>query len=102
MNIDLPESGKSFNIGRNKDSDLYMNDNHMSNRHTKIYRIGADYVIEDMEATNGTWLIISKYNMISDPYEIQDRTIFKVGDICIYQCFLTDPNNTNLSKNHLT
>lgn len=64
----------------------------MSNRHSKIYKVGKDFVIEDMDATNGTWLIISREGAVSQPYELKDRMVFKVGDTCAYQVFFNDKN----------
>jgi pSer/pThr/pTyr-binding forkhead associated (FHA) protein len=43
-------------IGRSPDSDVYINDKLVSRRHAKVTRSDADYVIEDLNSSNGTFV----------------------------------------------
>lgn len=46
----------SITIGRAPDSTLVLDDDYVSTRHARIYPNGADWVVEDLGSTNGTWV----------------------------------------------
>jgi diguanylate cyclase (GGDEF)-like protein len=43
-------------IGRSQDSDLWLTDPGMSRRHARIIRDGEEYVLEDLDSANGTFI----------------------------------------------
>ena len=43
-------------IGRNKNSDIYINNLGVSKKHARIVRRNGVYIIEDLNSTNGTLL----------------------------------------------
>lgn len=43
-------------IGRHKNCNIVLNNKKISNNHAKIYRVGAEYHISDIESTNGTYV----------------------------------------------
>lgn len=49
-------SDREFVVGRNDDADLYLNENGVSRRHAKLYRDGANVVVEDLSSMNGVHL----------------------------------------------
>lgn len=53
-----------ISIGRNKSSDIVINDKNASRNHAKIYRKQGKYVLEDLNSTNGTFVNGSKITSI--------------------------------------
>lgn len=56
-----PEVGKEFHfekeeifLGRDLSNDIVINDTEISRKHAKIYLSGRDFIIEDLNSTNGT------------------------------------------------
>jgi pSer/pThr/pTyr-binding forkhead associated (FHA) protein len=45
-----------YTIGRTSDCDLMLNENTVSGRHAKIFKVGDHYEITDLKSTNGTFV----------------------------------------------
>jgi len=52
----VPLGSAAITIGRAPDSTLVLDDDYASNNHAKIYRVDEQWVVEDLNSTNGTWL----------------------------------------------
>jgi len=50
--IHLPQQDEII-LGRSKQCDLVLNDNAVSRKHARIYRIGSQWFVEDLGSTNG-------------------------------------------------
>lgn len=48
--------GDSLQIGRSADCQLILDDDYVSTRHARIYRMSTGYWVEDLGSTNGTYL----------------------------------------------
>jgi pSer/pThr/pTyr-binding forkhead associated (FHA) protein len=53
--IDLADK-KEVLIGRSSASDLVISDEFASNMHAKLVRVGDEWVLQDLNSTNGTYL----------------------------------------------
>ncbi|MDZ4159374.1 MAG: FHA domain-containing protein [Anaerolineaceae bacterium] len=62
-------------VGRDQANDITINDPEMSRRHARIYREGANYLIEDLGSTNGT--SVSGIRLLG-PYNL------RAGDIIVF------------------
>jgi hypothetical protein len=52
----IPLGATPITIGRAQDSTLVLDDDYASTNHCRIYQAGSDWVVEDLQSTNGTWL----------------------------------------------
>ena len=52
----VPLGSTPITIGRAPDSTLVLDDDYASGNHAKIYRVDEQWVVEDLNSTNGTWL----------------------------------------------
>jgi pSer/pThr/pTyr-binding forkhead associated (FHA) protein len=52
----VPLGTTAITIGRAQDSTLVLDDDYASTNHARIYSAGGDWVVEDLNSTNGTWL----------------------------------------------
>lgn len=52
----VPLGSAPVTIGRAPDSTLVLDDDYASSNHAKIYRVDEQWVVEDLNSTNGTWL----------------------------------------------
>ncbi|MCH9816474.1 MAG: FHA domain-containing protein [Actinomycetia bacterium] len=52
----VPLGATPITIGRAQDSTLVLDDDYASTNHCRIYPAGNDWVVEDLQSTNGTWL----------------------------------------------
>ncbi len=43
-------------IGRNENNDIHINNLGASKKHARIFRRNAEYIIEDLKSTNGTFM----------------------------------------------
>lgn len=87
-------------IGRKNNNALCFSDDlHMSNLHCKINLIGNNFMFEDMASTNGSWLRLSFEGSSSEPYELNDETIFKIGNSAMYQVSVPKKKSVNLEMN---
>lgn len=52
----LPLNGDLLTIGRWPDNDIVLPDRMVSRHHAQIHKVGDEYVLEDLESTNGTFI----------------------------------------------
>lgn len=52
----VPLGTTPVTIGRAADSTLVVEDDYASTNHCRIYSAGGEWVVEDLNSTNGTWL----------------------------------------------
>ena len=52
----VPLGATPITIGRAPDSTLVLDDDYASTNHCRIYAAGGEWVVEDLQSTNGTWL----------------------------------------------
>ena len=52
----VPLGATPITIGRAADSTLVLEDDYASTHHCRIYSAGGEWVVEDLNSTNGTWL----------------------------------------------
>ena len=52
----VPLTGDSVVLGRHPDCDVVLEAGAVSRQHARIVRVGEDYVVEDLESRNGTFL----------------------------------------------
>lgn len=52
----VPLGGTAVTIGRAPDCTLALDDDYASTNHCRIYSSGGDWVVEDLNSTNGTWM----------------------------------------------
>lgn len=52
----IPLGTAPITIGRAQDSTLVLDDDYASTEHARIYAAGSDWIVEDLNSTNGTWL----------------------------------------------
>jgi hypothetical protein len=70
--------GKSFplgpttTIGRSLDSDVALNDTFLSTKHAQIEQRGSEWVLRDLQSTNGTFV---------NSFEVRDPTVINEGDV---------------------
>jgi pSer/pThr/pTyr-binding forkhead associated (FHA) protein len=48
-------TGDSFTIGRGKSCDFVIDSNRVSREHVRILREGSEFVLEDLNSSNGTF-----------------------------------------------
>lgn len=54
LELDLPDTG--LTIGRSSGSGLQVKDDYTSSNHARLVRRGTDWLIEDLQSTNGTFV----------------------------------------------
>lgn len=52
----VPLGAAPITIGRAQDSTLVLEDDYASTHHCRISNAGGEWVVEDLNSTNGTWL----------------------------------------------
>lgn len=52
----VPLGATPITIGRAPDSTLVLDDDYASTNHCRVYSAGGEWVVEDLNSTNGTWL----------------------------------------------
>ena len=67
---------REITIGRSADSDLIIDDEYASTHHAKLVQIEADWVIQDLNSTNGTFLA---GNRVGTPVAIKINTPVRIG-----------------------
>lgn len=66
------------NIGRMPDNNVVLDYKYVSNYHARIYLKNNEYVIKDMDSTNGTFLNETK---VDRPMVIKDDDLINIGGI---------------------
>lgn len=73
--IDLGEK-KEILIGRNPGSDLMISDEFASNMHAKLVLVGDEWVLQDLNSTNGTYLDGKK---VTTPVTMRAGATIRIG-----------------------
>lgn len=73
---EIPLSGGGLSIGRSSDSQIVIKDDFTSTHHAKLVLWGSDWMIQDLDSTNGTFLSGKR---ISAPTPIHLGDVIKVG-----------------------
>lgn len=66
-----------LSIGRSPDADVRIEDRFASSIHARVYSRGANYYVEDMNSTNGTFL---NGAVLEGEAELADLDEVKIGD----------------------
>lgn len=69
-------SGRQLTIGRAGDSDLIVDDEYASTHHAKLVFINGDWLVQDLDSTNGTFLDGQK---VGTPMTVSMNTQVRVG-----------------------
>ena len=67
---------REITIGRSSDSDLVINDDYASTHHAKLVQVENDWVIQDLNSTNGTFLAGSR---VGTPVALKLNTPIRIG-----------------------
>lgn len=67
----------SFLIGRLHDCDLCLPFSEVSRYHTRITRVGDEWLVEDMESTNGT--LLNQFRL-TEPQSLRQGDVIQVGN----------------------
>lgn len=67
---------REITIGRSSDSDLVINDDYASTHHAKLVQVENDWVIQDLNSTNGTFLAGSR---VGTPVAVKLNTPIRIG-----------------------
>ena len=66
-----------ISIGRSSDADVRIEDRFASGIHARVYSRGADYYVEDMNSTNGTFL---NGRQLNGEARLNDLDEVRIGD----------------------
>lgn len=66
-------------IGRGRDCEIYIKDNFMSHRHSRIFKEDGGFFLEDLGSTNGTFL--NGNEVTEDAMELLDGDKISIGQI---------------------
>lgn len=66
-----------LSVGRSSDADVRIEDRFASAVHSRVYSRGANYYVEDMNSTNGTFL---NGALLDGEAELSDLDEIKIGD----------------------
>ena len=73
---ELPLNGRELHIGRAPNSDLVINDEYASTQHAKLVLMNEDWLIQDLNSTNGTYLAGAR---VGTPAVVKLNTPVKIG-----------------------
>jgi pSer/pThr/pTyr-binding forkhead associated (FHA) protein len=73
---ELPLTGRELHIGRAPNSDLVVNDEYASTQHAKLVLMNDDWLIQDLNSTNGTYLAGAR---VGTPAVVKLGTPVKIG-----------------------
>jgi pSer/pThr/pTyr-binding forkhead associated (FHA) protein len=76
VGTEIALAGRQLTIGRAGDSDLIVDDEYASTHHAKLVFINGDWLIQDLDSTNGTFLDGQK---VSTPLPVEMNTQVRVG-----------------------
>jgi Inner membrane component of T3SS, cytoplasmic domain len=74
--LELPLSNQPLTIGRSSESGLVIRDDYTSTHHARLVLWGDEWVIQDLDSTNGTFLNGSRVNT---PTPVLLNTPIKIG-----------------------
>jgi hypothetical protein len=69
-------ASRQLTIGRAGDSDLIVDDEYTSTHHAKLVFINGDWLVQDLDSTNGTFLDGKK---VGTPVAVPSNTQIRVG-----------------------
>ncbi|WP_216378628.1 FHA domain-containing protein FhaB/FipA [Arcanobacterium phocae] len=72
----IPLGTSAITVGRSPDCALVLDDGYASSRHARFYAEGEDWIIEDLNSTNGTWVGTQK---IVSPVRLDIGTPVVIG-----------------------
>jgi len=67
-------------IGRSPGADIVIPASYVSGRHARVYPMGKELVVEDLQSTNGTY--VNGY-LIDQPISLADGDVITIGDVDI-------------------
>lgn len=67
-------------IGRNPDNDIVLDDKYISHYHARVKRIGNDYMLDDLDSINSTYL---NGNEIAEEVALRSGDCIKVGMVVL-------------------
>lgn len=73
---EIPLTGTALSIGRSSDSAIILKDDFTSTHHAKLVLWGNDWMLQDMDSTNGTFLSGKR---VSVPTPIHLGDVIKIG-----------------------
>ena len=76
VGTEIALSGRQLTIGRAGDSDLIVDDEYASTHHAKLVFINGDWLVQDLDSTNGTFLDGEK---VGTPMPVPMNTQVRVG-----------------------
>jgi pSer/pThr/pTyr-binding forkhead associated (FHA) protein len=68
--------GRELTIGRAENSDLVIDDEYASTQHAKLVLINNDWLVQDLNSTNGTFI---NENRIGTPAVVKVNTPIRIG-----------------------
>lgn len=74
--LELPLGREPLTIGRSRESGLVIRDDYTSSHHARLVLWGDQWMLQDMDSTNGTW---HDGVRVASPVPIQVGTPIKVG-----------------------
>lgn len=74
-------------IGRGAECSMRIDDDAMSRRHVRVFRLGENYIVEDLESTNGTFV---NGRAIEGPTQLRDADRVLVGKATMLTVSLQD------------
>lgn len=74
--LEIALAGRQLTIGRAGDSDLVVDDEYASTHHAKLVFINGEWMIQDLDSTNGTFLDGQK---VATPMVVAMNTQVRVG-----------------------
>lgn len=73
---DYPFRGRSITIGRHEDNTIVLDNPRVSSYHARVDKAGSDYVLTDLQSTNGT--LVNNENVFSRRLQHGDR--IRIGE----------------------
>jgi NACalpha-BTF3-like transcription factor len=77
--LEIPLSHKTLTIGRDKQSDLTVDDPYMSSKHARIAYDSGKWILEDLNSKNGSWKIEPDILRRITRVEIVDSELYQIG-----------------------
>ncbi|GAA3637281.1 FHA domain-containing protein [Microbacterium awajiense] len=74
--LELPMGTEPLTIGRSSESGLVIRDDYTSSHHARLVLWGDQWMIQDLDSTNGTW---HDGNRVSTPVPVNVGAPIKVG-----------------------
>jgi pSer/pThr/pTyr-binding forkhead associated (FHA) protein len=74
--LEIELRGRELTIGRSEDSDLIVDDEFASTFHAKLVLLNGDWMLQDLNSTNGTYLDGVK---VTVPTSLKPKATVRVG-----------------------